>query len=141
MVQYIPVHLKEKLIDCSACIAQQVHVRSACIQQNDGALLVSMYILPMNHFAFGCNADENSARLCETVCMVQYFPMHLKENLTDCPACIAQQAEVGYEQYDHLHAMLEVSINSSSLLPEVMRLRWFPTSDDPVFSESGIQVQ
>ena len=102
-------------------------------------LLLLLLLLPI-HVSLACDADENSAQLCETVCMVQYFPIHSKGNLTDCSACIAQQPEVGYEQYDHLHAMLEVSINSSSLLPEVMRLRWFPTSDDPVFSESGIQV-
>ena len=87
-------------------------------------------------------ADEDSRQLCETVCMVQYFPVDVKEHVTDCKACAAQQSEVGYEQYDQLHAMLEVSINSNSLLPEVMRLRWFPTNDDPIFSgESGIQVR
>lgn len=85
-------------------------------------------------------ADEDSDKLCQTVCMVQYFPLDLKQNLTDCPACVNQQAEVGYEQYDNVHAMLEVSINRSSLLPEVMRLRWFPTTSDPIFADAGIQV-
>ena len=72
--------------------------------------------------------------------MVQYYPLNMKQNLTDCPACISQQPEVGYEQYDNVHAMLEVYINRSSLIPEVMRLRWFPTTSDPIFADAGIQV-
>ncbi len=72
--------------------------------------------------------------------MVQYYPLDMKQNLTDCPACINQQPEVGYEQYDSVHAMLEVYINRSSLIPEVMRLRWFPTTSDPIFADAGIQV-
>lgn len=72
--------------------------------------------------------------------MLQYFPLSAKENLTDCPACIDQQAEEGYAQYDNVHAILEVHVNRSSLLPEVMRLRWFPTTSDPIFAQSGIQV-
>ncbi len=72
--------------------------------------------------------------------MVQYYPLDMKQNLTDCPACISQQPEAGYEQYDSVHAMLEVYINRSSLIPEVMRLRWFPTTSDPIFADAGIQV-
>ncbi len=72
--------------------------------------------------------------------MVQYYPLNMKQNLTDCSACIIQQPEVGYEQYDNVHAMLEVHINRSSLIPEVMRLRWFPTTSDPIFADAGIQV-
>lgn len=87
------------------------------------------------------SVDEAPDILCQTICMVQYYPLYEKQNLTDCAACINQQPEVGYEQYDNVHAMLEVSVNRSSLLPEVMRLRWFPTTSDPIFSESGIQVQ
>lgn len=83
--------------------------------------------------------DEDAQKLCETVCMVQYYPLNMKQNLTDCPACISQQPEVGYEQYDNVHAMLEVYINRSSLIPEVMRLRWFPTTSDPIFADAGIQ--
>lgn len=83
--------------------------------------------------------DTDSAKLCQTVCMLQYFPLHAKENLTDCPACIDQQPEEGYAQYDNVHAILEVHVNRSSLLPEVMRLRWFPTTSDPIFAQSGIQ--
>ncbi|KAL3143486.1 hypothetical protein ABBQ38_002293 [Trebouxia sp. C0009 RCD-2024] len=83
--------------------------------------------------------DADSAKLCQTVCMLQYFPLHAKEDLTDCPACIDQQPEEGYAQYDNVHAILEVHVNRSSLLPEVMRLRWFPTTSDPIFAQSGIQ--
>ena len=86
-------------------------------------------------------ADEDPDKLCQTVCMVQYFPLSMKQNLTDCPACVNQQAELGYEQYDNVHAMFEISINRSSLLPEVMRLRWFPTTSDPIFADAGIQVR
>ena len=72
--------------------------------------------------------------------MVQYFPLNMKQNLTDCPACVHQHQEVGYEQYDNVHAIFEVSVNRSSLVPEVMRLRWFPTTSDPIFADAGIQV-
>ncbi|DBA85466.1 TPA: hypothetical protein ACH3X2_000417 [Trebouxia sp. C0005] len=83
--------------------------------------------------------DEDAQKLCETVCMVQYYPLDMKQNLTDCQACISQQPEAGYEQYDNVHAMLEVHIKRSSLIPEVMRLRWFPTTSDPIFADAGIQ--
>ncbi|DBA75882.1 TPA: Serine/threonine-protein kinase Nek3 [Trebouxia sp. C0004] len=83
--------------------------------------------------------DKDAEKLCETVCMVQYYPLNMKQNLTDCPACIIHQPEVGYEQYDNVHAMFEVHINRSSLIPEVMRLRWFPTTSDPIFADAGIQ--
>lgn len=85
-------------------------------------------------------ADEDAQKLCETVCMVQYYPLDMKQNLTDCQACISQQPDAGYEQYDNVHAMLEVHIKRSSLIPEVMRLRWFPTTSDPIFADAGIQV-
>lgn len=97
-------------------------------------------VITCSDMLFHC-ADTDSAKLCQTVCMLQYFPLHAKENLTDCPACIDQQPEEGYAQYDNVHAILEVHVNRSSLLPEVMRLRWFPTTSDPIFAQSGIQVQ
>ncbi|KAL0049131.1 hypothetical protein WJX82_007250 [Trebouxia sp. C0006] len=55
--------------------------------------------------------DQDAQKLCETVCMVQYYPLDMKQNLTDCPACINQQSEVG----------------------------WFPTTSDPIFADAGIQ--
>ena len=74
--------------------------------------------------------------------MVQYFPLSAKQHLTDCPACTEQQPEEEYAEYDNVHVILEVSINRSSLVPEVMRpYRGAPKTSDPYFANAGIQVQ
>lgn len=85
-------------------------------------------------------ADTEPQGLCQSVCIVQIFPFAAKEALTDCPACTGLQPEAGFEQYDIVHALLEVSINRDSLLPTVMRLRWFPTTSGPQFAAAGLEV-
>ena len=87
-------------------------------------------------------AEEDSAKLCKTVCMVQYFPLTAKQNLADCPACLDQRPEEVYAQYDNVRVILEVSVNRSSLVPEVMRpYRGAPKTSDPYFADAGIKVQ
>lgn len=87
-------------------------------------------------------AEEDSAKLCKSVCMVQYFPPSAKQRLTDCAACIDQQPEEEYARFDNVHVILEVAINRSSLVPEAMRAyRGAPKTSDPYFADAGIKVQ
>ncbi|KAL0038677.1 hypothetical protein WJX79_002702 [Trebouxia sp. C0005] len=79
------------------------------------------------------------AELCRTVCMVQIFPLSMKEAISDCPACLSLQPDAAFQQYDIVHALLEVSIDRNSLIPLVMRLRWFPTTSGPQFANAGLQ--
>lgn len=72
--------------------------------------------------------------------MVQIFPLSMKEAISDCPACLGLQPEAAFQQYDVVHALLEVSINRNSFIPLVMRLRWFPTTSGPQFADAGLQV-
>jgi len=72
---------------------------------------------------------------------VQYYPSSQQEALSDCPACMGLQPETGFEQYDIVHAFLEISVNRESFLPNVMRLRWFPSTSAPQFADAGIQVR
>jgi len=85
-------------------------------------------------------AGKAPAELCRTVCMVQIFPLSMKEAVSDCPACLGLQPEAAFQQYDVVHALLEVSIDRNSLIPLVMRLRWFPTTSGPQFADAGLQV-
>ena len=55
--------------------------------------------------------------------MVQIFPLSMKEAVSDCPACLGLQPEAAFQQYDVVHALLEVSIDRNSFIPLVMRLR------------------
>ncbi len=68
-------------------------------------------------------AGKAPAELCRTVCMVQIFPLSMKEAISDCPACLGLQPEAAFQQYDVVHALLEVSIDRNSFIPLVMRLR------------------
>ena len=72
--------------------------------------------------------------------MVQIFPLSMKEAISDCPACMGLQSEAAFQQYDIVHALLEVSIDRNSFTPLVMRLRWFPTTSGPQFADAGIPV-
>ena len=85
-------------------------------------------------------AGKAPAELCRTVCMVQIFPLSTKEAISDCPACLGLQPEAPFQQYDVVHALLEVSIDRNSFIPLVMRLRWFPTTSGPQFADAGLQV-
>lgn len=85
-------------------------------------------------------AEEAPGKLCQTVCMVQIFPLSAKEALTDCPACTGLQPELGFQQFDIVHAMMEISINQESYIPTTMRLRWFPTTAGPQLAAGGLEV-
>ena len=84
------------------------------------------------------NADENER--CQSVCMVRIHPEQQRTTTADCPACASIKRQVGFEQFDLIHAVTVGTITRESYLPMAMRLKWSPTTSKAQLNASLVKV-
>ena len=73
-------------------------------------------------------AGRAASNVCLATCMLQISPEADMTHAADCPACASLPRQTGFEQFDAVHAVVVVSINRHSFLPNAMRLKWNPST-------------